>query len=73
MAATALLSSEPRQNYFNAYYKSLCTEFEVLKNNAILQSSNEELELLILAAKNYDTVVMDGFKKCVGLLKELDI
>jgi len=32
MAAAALLSSEPRQNYFNVFYRSISEEFQPFKN-----------------------------------------
>lgn len=73
MAAAALLSSEPRQNYFNTFYRTLCQEFQKFKNIKINEMSTAELKKLNDALKDYDLVVMDGFKKCVGILKELGI
>ena len=73
MAAAALLSSEPRQNYFNVFYRSLCQEFLPFKGINISALNGSELVKLNAALQEYDLVVMDGFKKCIGLLKELGI
>ena len=74
MAAAALLSSEPRQNYFNVYYKTLCREFTPIKE-IIKTELEEEKDLLNLETHlaSYEIVIMDGFKKCISLLKELGI
>lgn len=73
MAAAALLSSEPRQNYFNVYYRSLCNEFNVFKDFESDFSAVHQLKKLHACANEYDLLVMDGFKKCIGILKELEI
>jgi len=73
MAAAALLSSEPRQNYFNIYYRSLCQEFVPFKGLNTDGIEITDLKKLSVSVKEYDLVVMDGFKKCIGLLKELGI
>ena len=73
MAAAALISSEPRQNYFNVYYRSLCNEFEAFKEFEPGFSDVHQLKKLRACAKDYDLLVMDGFKKCIGILKELEI
>lgn len=73
MAAAALLSSEPRQNYFNLYYRSLCTEFDLIKDVDITNLQDQQLNKLEAGIKDYDLLVMDGFKKCIGMLKELGI
>ena len=73
MAAAALLSSEPRQNYFNVFYRSLCQEFTPLKGVNIMEIEESELKKVSSTVKEYDLVVMDGFKKCMSLLEELDI
>jgi len=73
MAAAALLSSEPRQNYFNIYYRSLCQEFLPFKEMDITKMSEPEFKKLGSSIKEYELLVLDGFKKCIGLLKELGI
>jgi hypothetical protein len=73
MAAAALLSSEPRQNYFNEFYRLLCNEFLPFKNVDVAHFEKPQLIKLNTSIKDYDLLVMDGFKKCIGLLKELGI
>ena len=73
MAAAALLSSEPRQNYFNVYYRSLCQEYLPFKDIDTKALEEADLKKLHGFAQDFDLVVMDGFKKCIGLLKELGI
>ncbi|WP_317896959.1 hypothetical protein [Aurantibacillus circumpalustris] len=73
MPAAALLSGEPRQNYFNIYYKNLCTGYQPIK--IMISENPKEINFLKLEAsiRAYETVVMDGFKKCISLLKELGV
>lgn len=73
MAAAALISSEPRQNYFNVFYRSLCNEFNAFKEFEPNFSEVHQLKKLQACAKDYELLVMDGFKKCIGILKELEI
>lgn len=73
MAAAALLSSEPRQNYFNVYYKAICQEFTPFKGIEAGSMEEPELRKLGAALAEYELSVMNGFKKCIGLLKELGI
>ena len=73
MAAAALLSSEPRQNYFNSYYRLLCQEFQGCKSTNADITDIASLKKLHAAITEFDLVVMDGFKKCIGMLKELGI
>lgn len=73
MAAAALLSSEPRQNYFNTFYRTLCQEFLPFKELELTALSASDLNKLDGSLKEYNLVVMDGFKKCISLLKELGI
>lgn len=73
MAAAALLSSEPRQNYFNVYYRLLCQEFEPFKEVDVSVMGEKELHQLKTDIQKFDVSVTDGFKKCIGLLKELGV
>jgi hypothetical protein len=73
MAASALLSTEPRQNYFNVFYRSLMQEFEPFKGINLDELNTKELEKLISDLSGFETLTMDGFKKCIGMLKELGI
>ncbi len=73
MAAAALLSSEPRQNYFNVYYRSLCQEFQPFKSIQASGMEEKDFHKLRTLVEEYDILVTDGFKKCMDLLKELGI
>jgi hypothetical protein len=73
MAAAALLSSEPRQNYFIVYYRLLSQEFQGFKNIDLSELNDDGLKQLRANVEKYETVIMDGFKKCIGMLKELDV
>lgn len=71
VASAALLSSEPRHNYFNLLYKELNKGFEPFKevnvkalNNVSGKSLSEEIE-------KYNATVINGFKQGISLLKEL--
>lgn len=73
MAAAALLSSEPRQNYFNVFYRTLCQEFQPFKEMNLEDLTEADLKKLDASIQEYDMIVTDGFKKCIGMLKELGI
>jgi hypothetical protein len=73
MAAAALLSSEPRQNYFNVYYKTLCDEFNTLKEMDATNLSESTLKFMKQEVLRFEEVVAEGFQKCITLLKELGI
>lgn len=73
MAAAALLSSEPRQNYFNVYYREICNEFAVFKELNVAQMGDKELKDLNSSLLAFETSVTNGFKKCIALLKDLAI
>ena len=73
IAAAALLSSEPRHGYFNATYKEINAHFMPFRNMDILQLKEGELKNLAGDLKSYRNTVEDGYKKCAGLLKELQV
>lgn len=73
MAAAALLSSEPRQNYFIVYYRTISQEFQGFKNINFPELNSQEIKQLLAELEKYELVVTDGFKKCVGMLKELGV
>lgn len=73
MAAAALLSSEPRHNYFNVFYRSMCQEFNALKEIKLDDLKEQDLQHINKLREDYDLLVMEGFKKCIGLLQELGI
>jgi hypothetical protein len=71
MAPAALLSGEPRQNYFNEFYKSLCENHRHIPTSNIQEMEMGNLKKLHKQVDEYSILVMDGFKKCVLLLKEI--
>jgi hypothetical protein len=71
MASAALLSGEPRQNYFNVFYKSMCENHKLIPTTDIRAMNTEHLKRLYTQVDEYSIHVMDGFKKCVSLLKEI--
>jgi hypothetical protein len=71
IAAAALLSSEPRQNYFNVHYKEMNAAFVKFKNPDISKMSGEEIQALISELKIFRNLVLEGFMKCLKLLKDL--
>lgn len=73
MASAALLASEPRQNYFNVFYKNMTNEFSCFKNLQPQTMPEAELKQLVENLDTYSCSVMDGFKKCIGMLKELQV
>ncbi|PBQ33947.1 hypothetical protein CNR22_19920 [Sphingobacteriaceae bacterium] len=73
MAAAALLSSEPRQNYFNVFYRSICQEFHAFKGIDLNDLQEPQLKQLKKMVEDYNLHVMDGFKNCISMLKELGI
>jgi hypothetical protein len=73
MAAAALLSSEPRQNYFNVFYRLINQEFQPFAKVDVAALQEADLMSLNVKLDDYRIIVNDGFKKCVGMLKELGI
>lgn len=73
MAAAALLSSQPRQNHFNSYYRELNEGFKPFKDIDINSLNESELARFDKNLNAYLLVLENGFKKCIGLLKELGI
>ena len=71
IAASALLSSEPRQTYFSAHYTTINNEFKKFKNLNLTTADKESLLKTKDELERYRHLVMDGFKKCIGLLKEM--
>lgn len=71
MAPAALLSSEPRQSCFNNLFKQMNEEIKLFKNLPLESASNEELLQLKNSADNFHVLLVNGFKTCIGLLKEL--
>ncbi len=73
VAPAALLSGENRHGYFNAFYKEINSVQEKFKSINLISLKETEIETLIANLDIYDRVVLNGFKKCITLLKELEI
>jgi hypothetical protein len=73
IAAAALLSSEPRLNFFNVFYRQVSAEFEKFKSVDISEISNEELQKLSENLASYNGIVSEGYGKCITLLEEMGI
>jgi hypothetical protein len=73
IAAAALLSSEPRHNYFNVYYKQFSHDFEKFTKIDIKALAAEERKALVNDLDNYHTAMLEGYNKCVSLLHEVGI
>lgn len=71
IAASALLSSEPRQTYFSAHYNNISNEFKKFRDLNLGTASKPELEQTKLQLEHYRCMVMDGFKNCIKLLKDI--
>lgn len=71
VASAALLSSEPRHNYFNLLYKEMNLGFQPFRELDVKELSEDICKVLIEDLNNYNSLVIDGFKKGIGLLKEL--
>lgn len=71
MASAALLSSQPRQNYFNSFYKELSEGFTPFKNVEVNKLNEQELIEFNSSLQNYQATLKNGFKKCITLLKDL--
>jgi hypothetical protein len=73
MAPAALLSGEHRHHYMSVYYKEISNEFKKIAAYDLRQLSDERLADLERDINLYGQLVMNGFKKCVSLLKELAV
>lgn len=73
MAAAALLSSQPRQNYFNTYYKSLSEAFTQFKAIDASKLRAEQLQDFNQKLYDFEVALNNGFKNCITLLKDLGI
>jgi hypothetical protein len=73
MAAAALLSSEPRHHYFNVFYKSMSNDYQTFKQVNVQDFDPEKFKALNADVDKYQCTIEDGYKKCIGLLKELQV
>jgi hypothetical protein len=73
IAAAALLSSEPRHNYFNVYYKQFSHEFEQFSSTDLKALTEDGKKALVTNLESYQAMLLEGYHKCVSLLLELGI
>lgn len=73
IAPAALLSSEPRHNFFNVYYKKINADFEPFRGIEVSGMSKEELEGLCARLRAYADGVSSGFKQCLSQLEQLEV
>lgn len=73
IASAALLSSENRHGFFNTFYKEMNREFERFKRIDIEKMDTNALRALSQSLEEYQRLVMNGFKHCINLLKELGV
>lgn len=72
IAASALLSSEPRQNYFSDHYKLISNEFRPFRNINFSLLPEEQLFKLKEDLSVYESTVITGFKGCLQLLSGIN-
>jgi hypothetical protein len=73
MAAAALLSGEHRHHYFSVFYKEISSAFTPIASIDVRTLDDNGLDKLNAGLDEYGLQVMNGFKKCIGLLKELGV
>lgn len=73
MAAAALLSSEPRHGYFRTFYAEVTTAFEKFKIVHASDLDKNGLKALQKDIEEFKYLILNGFKRCITLLKELEI
>jgi hypothetical protein len=72
IAASALLSSEPRHTYFSVNYKTLNQEFDPFRVITGEGSGLKDKKLL-RELDGYKDTLENGYQKCVELLLELEV
>jgi hypothetical protein len=73
IAAAALLSSEPRQNYFNSSYKELNQQYDRFRRLDVNRLDAERRKELVSDLTAYAYSVENNYRKCAALLKELGV
>lgn len=73
-ACATILSGEYRQIYFGTYYHFLLRHFDRVKlQDDKEEFSSEELNKLSVELDYFSAQLTNGFKKCIGMLKNLAI
>jgi hypothetical protein len=73
IAPAALLSSEPRHNYFNLLYKSMNSSFESIRKLDYRSLAVEEMRKACDELRKFENQVREGYASCSSLLKELEV
>lgn len=73
IASAALLSSEPRQNYFNTLYKQLNSGYDPFRGRNLSDMDIAGQQQLCADISSYRSSIKEGIKKCVSMLKELGV
>ena len=71
IAPAALLSSEPRQNFFNVYYRSINAAFEPFRGLEVAGLESAAMSKLSSDLRAYQKQVEDGYSDCESHLKAL--
>lgn len=71
--AATILSGEYRQIYFGTYYHFLIRHFERIGVVNFKQVTKEEVKILDEELDYFSSQLTNGFKKCIGMLKNLGI
>lgn len=72
-AATALLSSEPRHSYFRKLYNEINANFEKFKTLKVLGFNTNDLQTLRENMEEFKFSILNGFKQCIVVLKDLGV
>ena len=72
IAPAALLSSEPRQNFFNVLYKKLNSSFEPYRGVNVEKMSAAEMISLKAGLEAFSLEVSSGHEECAKSLQALD-
>jgi hypothetical protein len=71
IAPAALLSSEPRQNFFNVFYRSINAAFEPFRGIEAGELNETEMCKLSDDLRLYEKEVMKGYRDCETQLRSL--
>jgi len=71
IAASALLSSEPRQSHFGDHYKMISNRFFEFRGLDPSTFDKSALTKMTEGLQNYENCVVSGFKSCMKLLSDL--
>jgi hypothetical protein len=72
-APSTLLAGEPRQNHFRLYYHEMNLRYEKIKNRDCEKLNEADIRKLQIDLEDFRCLVINGFKKCILLLKKLGI